>query len=103
MGDDESEEEEPCTWDITWAWDSDLGCLGGNEAERSVAEGSGGDDDDDDDDEANMEWDITWEWQSDDCHSPEHELKNHCSELQDQDSVAVDSDGISGLAGFIWD
>mmetsp|Transcript_71783 Transcript_71783/g.186405 ORF Transcript_71783/g.186405 Transcript_71783/m.186405 type:complete len:394 (+) Transcript_71783:130-1311(+) len=96
--DDESEEqEEACTWDITWAWESDLICLGASDAEGSGAGGS------DDDDEVNIEWDITWGWQSDDCHSPKHELEHRCAEIQAHSSVAADSDGISSLSGFIWD
>lgn len=43
----ESDEEEGCLWDITWAWDSE--CVA--EAQEEAEESDGGD------------WDITWDWQ----------------------------------------
>lgn len=57
----DSEDDEPCTWDITWDWDCSEPSMPTSKERLSEVDGSEGHSHDDS--EVEMEWDITWEWQ----------------------------------------
>lgn len=75
-GEDSSDDEETPAWDITWAWELDLGAS--EEEEAGAANESGMEEAKDDEEFAN-EWDITWPCEPDFddlVHGPQHDA--HC-------------------------
>jgi len=111
--DEESDEDEACVWDITWAWDSDLSFAGESDdspADRQSTDAQEeGEEASDDDDDYIPEWDITWEWQAESCPAtPQQRPQQQPLGFGELDQEAKVSDllaaGVDEIGGnFVWD